>query len=90
MFVRPVVEVVLEEGESNWGAYSNALPGAVGVGDTPGEALQSVEQSLTMAFEAWLQEVGRFAEQHGDLPDGPWEVAMAARLAEAASKAGKR
>ena len=54
--VRPAVEIVLERGESNWGAYAPAFPGAVGIADSALEAQRSVEQSLTLAFEELLRE----------------------------------
>jgi predicted RNase H-like HicB family nuclease len=54
--VRPEVEIVVGWGETNWGAYAPAFPGAVGIGDTPIEALRSVETSLSLAFDELRRE----------------------------------
>ena len=66
LFVRPVVEVVLEGDAESWSAYSDAFPGAIGTGQTPGEALQSVEEALSFAFDERQRETeGRGARVKG-------------------------
>ena len=43
--------VVLEEGESSWGAYIPDLPGCVAVGETRQEAVDLIKEAIDMHLE---------------------------------------
>ena len=43
--------VILEKGETNWGAYSPDVPGCIAIGDTPEEARSNFTSTLAFHFE---------------------------------------
>jgi predicted RNase H-like HicB family nuclease len=43
--------VILEKGETNWGAYSPDVPGCIAIGDTPEEARSNFASALEFHFE---------------------------------------
>ena len=49
--------VVIEEGESSYGAYVPDLPGCVAVGDTRDEVLTLIQEAIALHLEM-LQEDG--------------------------------
>ncbi len=49
--------VVLEKGETNWGAYAPDLPGLGVVADTPDEAERLIREGITIYLDE-LQEKG--------------------------------
>ena len=59
--------VILEKGETSWGAYSPDVPGCVAVGDTKEE----VEQLMREALREHLQ---LMREEHLPLPNSQTEV----------------
>ena len=48
--------VIIEEGESSFGAYVPDLPGCVAVGETRGEALQLIQEAIEFHLEGMKQE----------------------------------
>lgn len=50
--------VVVEHGETSFGAYVPDLPGCVAVGETEEEALQLIREAIELHLEA-LQEKGQ-------------------------------
>ena len=59
--------VILEKGETSWGAYSPDVPGCVAVGDTKEE----VEQLMREALREHLQ---LMREEHLPLPNSQTEA----------------
>jgi predicted RNase H-like HicB family nuclease len=43
--------VVIEEGETSWGAYVPDLPGCVAVGETEAEVKQLIQQAIELHLE---------------------------------------
>ena len=43
--------VVIEKGENNYSAYAPDVPGCIGIGQTPDEALESYKESLQLYFD---------------------------------------
>jgi predicted RNase H-like HicB family nuclease len=43
--------VLIEKGDTNYGAYAPDVPGCGGIGDTPEEALQSLREGLQFHVE---------------------------------------
>lgn len=48
--------IVIEKGESNYGAYSPDVPGCGTVGNTVEEARQNLKEALEFHFEGLLEE----------------------------------
>ncbi|MEP7338255.1 MAG: type II toxin-antitoxin system HicB family antitoxin [Acidobacteriota bacterium] len=48
--------VIIEEGESSFGAYVPDLPGCVAVGETREEALQLIQEAIQFHLEGMKQE----------------------------------
>ena len=48
--------VVVEKGETNYGAYAPDVPGCGSIGDTPEEALKNFEEALQFHLEGTLQD----------------------------------
>ncbi len=48
--------IVIEKGESNYGAYSPDVPGCGTVGDTVAGAKQNLKEALEFHFEGLLEE----------------------------------
>lgn len=48
--------VIIEEGESSFGAYVPDLPGCVAVGETREEALQLIQEAIEFHLEGMKQE----------------------------------
>ena len=46
--VRPVVQIVLEEGQESWGAYVPGLPTCVAVGATREETERLIEEGIAL------------------------------------------
>lgn len=48
--------VVIERGESSWGAHVPDLPGCVAVGETREEVLRSIREAIELHIEGLEQE----------------------------------
>ncbi|MEZ5339137.1 MAG: type II toxin-antitoxin system HicB family antitoxin [bacterium] len=48
--------IILERGESNWGAYSPDVPGCIAVGDSRDKALALFMEALEAHLAAMLEE----------------------------------
>ena len=44
--------VVVERGETSWGAWAPDLPGCVAVGDSPDETIELMRDAVTMHLES--------------------------------------
>ena len=61
--------VVIEKGETSWGAYVPDLPGCIAVGATEDEALRLVQEAISLHIEE-LREQGQPVPEprsHGEL-----------------------
>lgn len=47
--------VLIEKGDTNYGAYAPDVPGCGGIGDTPEEALQSLREGLQFHVEGLVE-----------------------------------
>ncbi|MGF1588140.1 MAG: type II toxin-antitoxin system HicB family antitoxin [Pleurocapsa sp.] len=54
--------VIIERGESSYGAYVSDLPGCVAVGDTPEEVRMLIQEAIEFHLEG-LQEDGEYIPQ---------------------------
>jgi len=59
-------EVIVEEGETSFGAYVPDLPGCVAVGESRDEAMQLIREAIEMHVES-LRENGEFVPASGTL-----------------------
>jgi len=59
-------EVIIEEGDTSFGAYVPDLPGCVAVGESRDEAMQLIREAIEMHVES-LRENGEFVPQPGTL-----------------------
>lgn len=48
--------VVVEKGESSWGAHVPDLPGCIAVGETRDEVLQLIQESIDLHIEDLLEQ----------------------------------
>ena len=48
--------VIIEKGETNYGAYAPDVPGCVAVGDTRDEVEQAMREALVMHFQAMRED----------------------------------
>lgn len=51
--------VIIEKGESSYGAYVPELPGCVAVGETEKEALRLISGAIEMHLQSMIDDVGR-------------------------------
>lgn len=58
-------EVIVEEGDTSFGAYVPELPGCVAVGESRDEAMQLIREALEMHVES-LRENGEFLIASGN------------------------
>ena len=66
--------VVIEKGESNYGAYSPDIPGCGTVGDTVEGVKQNLKEALEFHFEGLLEEGLPIPEPTQDSPQEYVEV----------------
>jgi predicted RNase H-like HicB family nuclease len=48
--------IVIEQGDSSWGAYVPDLPGCIAAGDTKDEVMALIKDAVTMHIDALKQE----------------------------------
>ncbi len=61
--------VVVEEGESSFGAFVPDLPGCVAVGATKEEALRLIKEAIEFHIEGLLEDGEQVPEPHCELAE---------------------
>lgn len=56
--------VIIEKGESSWGAYVPDLPGCIAAGETRDEAMSLIREAVELHLEDLVEQGAQIPEPH--------------------------